>query len=168
MLGREELDFVFSGPTFVIGDQPHAIVMRDHDVCLVWQRNSRVRRRLFLEQDLALGHVVARFGFERMPGYEEHQMRQLGVRRRVEMSCSSVALLGALVVGTDRMATVPSRLARVLSASHPLRILPVPIDLQPQHIDAYWHRGRDQDPASQWFREALITTARELRMLEVD
>lgn len=166
MLGRQELDFVFSGPTFVIPDQPRTLVIHDTYVCLVWRGNSRVGKRMTREQYLELGHVVWRFGFERRPSYEEHQLRQAGVHKRVEVSCSSMALLGSLLVGTDRIATVPSRVARLLAHSLPLRILQMPLELQPQRIEVYWHRTRDADPASQWFREALLGTARDLGMLQ--
>jgi LysR family transcriptional regulator, nod-box dependent transcriptional activator len=166
MLGRQELDFVFSGPTFVIADQPHTTVIQDHYVCLAWERNSRIGKRLSAEQYLELGHVVARFGFERRPGYEEHQLRQRGIKRRVEVSCSSVSLLGSLLVGSDRVATVPSRLGTLLARAWPLRVLPVPLELAEQEIDMYWHRGRDQDPASRWFRDAILATSREMGMLE--
>lgn len=165
MLGRQELDMIFSGPTFVIADQPHTRVFEDHYVCIAWQRNSKVKGRLTQEQYFGLGHVVARFGFERRAGYEEHQFLQRGIERRVEIGCSSVALLGSLVVGTDRVATVPSRLARLLAASLPLRVLQLPIELQPQRIEMYWHRTRNQDPGIRWFRETLLATSRELGML---
>jgi LysR family nod box-dependent transcriptional activator len=166
MLGRQELDFVFSGPTFVIPDQPRTLVIQDTYVCLVWRGNLRVRKRLTRERYLELGHVVWQFGFERRPSYEEHQLRQAGVHKRVEVSCASMALLGSLLVGTDRIATVPSRLACLLARSLPLRILPMPITLQPQRIEVYWHRTRDLDPASQWFRELLLAKSRELGMLQ--
>jgi LysR family transcriptional regulator, nod-box dependent transcriptional activator len=81
------------------------------------------------------------------------------------VSCSSVVLLGALVVGTSRIATLPSRLAHLLAESLPLRILPLPVELQPQRIEMYWHRARDDDPANRWFRDTLIATSRELGML---
>ena len=111
--------------------------------------------------------MVSRFGFERRPGYEEHQLRQQGIHRNVAVSCSSVALLGSLLVGTQRVATLPAKLAQILAASLPLRIVAAPtqLQLQPQRIEMYWHRAREQDPASRWFRGQLLALSASLGLL---
>lgn len=165
MLGRQELDFVFSGYTFVLPDQPHVPVIDDDYACIVWTGNRRIRKKLTLEQYLGAGHVVARFGFERHPGFEEQQLQQLGIERRIDVSCPSVALLGSLVAGTHRIATLPARQARLQAQSLPLKVLPPPLALRSQRIDMYWHRAREQDAASDWFRRELLATSRALGLL---
>ena len=99
--------------------------------CIVWTGNRRVRKHLTLEQYLALSHAVTRYGFDRRPGYEQYTLERLGVKRRVELSCTTPALLGPLIVGTQRIATVPTRLAQQQEKSRPLRLLAPPLDLPP-------------------------------------
>lgn len=164
-LQRRELDFTFGTENFALGDHPHAVVIDDSFHCVVWTGNRRVRNALRLEQYLALGHAVTSYGFDRRPGFEQYALARLGVERRVEISCTTPALLGPLVVGTQRIATMPSRLARQQAESLPLKLFAPPIDLPHLRIAMQWHRSRERDGATLWFRELVLETAREVGYL---
>lgn len=133
MLARRELDFIFAGENFVLSDHPRALAIQD---AFEWTGNRRVKKVLTMEQYLSLGHAITRYGLERRPGFEQYTLERLGVQRRVEVSCTTPALLGPLVVGTQRIATMPSRLARKQALLMPLKCFEPPLKLPPPHAVA--------------------------------
>lgn len=160
-LNRRELDLAFVVEHMRNHAHPHTLVINDSFHCIVWAGNKQVRRRLSLEQYLALGHAVTRYGFDRRPGFEQYSMEKLGVQRRVELSCTTPALLGPLIVGTQRIATVPTRLARQQVQTLPLKMFRPPVDIPPLHIVVQWHKSRENDGATRWLRELVLQVARE-------
>ena len=67
----------------------------------------------------------------------------------------SFSLAPQLIVGTDRITTITTRLALSWAKILPLKFLPLPIEI-PRLVELlYWHRVHDQDPAHIWFRGVL-------------
>jgi LysR family nod box-dependent transcriptional activator len=161
-LNRRELDFAFVVEHLAIGGHPSCLVIDDTFHCIVWSGNRRVRKHLSLEQYLAMGHAVTRYGFDRRPGFEQYTLQQMGVQRRVELSATTPALLGPLIVGTQRIATVPSRLALQQEKVLPLKLLTPPLDIPPLRIVAQWHRTREGDGATRWLRDLIVETSRSI------
>lgn len=166
MLDRRELDFVMAGENFLLPGHPHALVIRDDFLCAVWTGNKRVRTRLTMEQYLSLAHAITRYGLERRPGFEQFTLEKMGVRRHVAVSCTTPALLGPLVVGTQRIATLPSRLAREQARVLPLKLFPPPLQLPQLEIRMQWHRTRDVEGGTVWFRDVVLETARALQYVD--
>ena len=75
--------------------------------------------------------------------------------RRIEVTTYSFAAAPYLVVGTDRIATVHARLARLAQKSLPLTVLPTPMPLPPMKQSMQWHKYRTQDPGLVWLRGLL-------------
>jgi LysR family transcriptional regulator, nod-box dependent transcriptional activator len=75
--------------------------------------------------------------------------------------CMSPLLLGLMVVGTERVATLPSRLAREQAAQLPLKVLAPPVKLPPMRIYMQWHRARQLDGATMWLRDLILEVAGE-------
>lgn len=161
-LNRRELDFAFLVEHLALPDHPRALVIHDTFHCIVWSGNRRVRKHLSLEQYLALGHAVTRYGFDRRPGFENYTLERMGLKRRVEVTCTTPALLAPLVVGTQRIATVPTRLALLQEQHLPLKLLTPPLDLPPLRIAMQWHRSREGDGATRWLRDLVVETAQDI------
>jgi DNA-binding transcriptional LysR family regulator len=109
-----------------------------------------------------MGHAVTRYGFDRRPGFEQYTLQRLGVQRRVELSTTTPALLGPLIVGTQRIATVPERLALKQKQFLPLKLFKPPLDLPPLRIVAQWHKTREGDGATRWLRDLIVETAKAM------
>ena len=168
LLLRRELDLSFVVEHFAAPEHPAALVLQDSFTCIVWQRHALVKRRLSLANYLALGHAVTRYGFNRRPGFEQWELDQLGIERRVEVTCTTPALLAPLVVGTQRIATLPSQLARQQALQLPIRLHPPPLPLRPLRIVMQWHRSRDGDDATRWLRQVVLRAARRAGTLPAE
>ena len=73
----------------------------------------------------------------------------------MEISVPSFFLAPQLVVGTDRITTITTRLALKYAEILPLKLVPLPIEIPGLVELLHWHRAHDQDPAHIWFRGVL-------------
>ena len=68
-------------------------------------------------------------------------------KRRAEVVTHTFDVVPHFVVGTDRVATVATRLARKYAKFLPLKLLPLPVEIPPMIEVLQWHKYHDQDPA---------------------
>ncbi|MDR6858707.1 LysR substrate-binding domain-containing protein [Variovorax guangxiensis] len=160
-LSRGDIDLAFLGEQFVRSEHPHQLVIHDNYVCIAWTGNRKVGKRLTQATYLGLGHVGTRYGPQGIPGGEQHAINALQLPRRVEVVCASPVMLGALVAGTDRLATLGAKLADRQAKELPLRVLPPPWPLPPLRIQMQWSRHREGDAALDWFRKTVTDVARQ-------
>jgi DNA-binding transcriptional LysR family regulator len=128
--------------------------------CLVWRRHPR--RRLSLPAFAALDHVLVA-PWDRPGSVVDAALAERGLARRVAVQASTFLLVPHLLVGTRRVATVPSRLAAVLERSYPLRRIEAPIAVAGFTVCAAWHEVHRGDPGHRWLRERVAEIARRAR-----
>ncbi len=125
-------------------------------VCLIDPRQL-ARRRLTAREYFARDHVIVSYNGD-LRGIVEDA---LGKTRRVRCSVSSFANLGALVEGSELIATVPERVATRIRATRPaLRLLPVPFPLPGAPTELLWPAAKSDDPAGRFLREQLVAIVR--------
>jgi DNA-binding transcriptional LysR family regulator len=158
-----ELDFLISPEGYVSSTQPTDVLFEDTYTCVIWSGNTVVGKTMTLEQYLELGHVVVNVaGNEPPSNYDEQFLRRSNFKRRVEVSVPTFSLAPQLVVGTDRVATITTRLAAKCAEILPLRLLPLPIAMPPMVEMLQWHKVHEYDPAHHWFRSLLKNVAQAL------
>jgi len=153
-LDNAELDFLIAPA----GDyEVHAseVLFEDTFTCVAWSGNSAVGATISPDEYLNLGHVVVNVGQDPVGNVDEVHLRKAKRRRRIEISTPSFLLAPQLVVGTDRITTITSRLALKYQAILPLKLVPLPIELPPLVELLHWHRAHNQDAAHLWFRRIL-------------
>jgi LysR family transcriptional regulator, nod-box dependent transcriptional activator len=153
---RGEVDLLLIAQQFASRNHPAQELFRDDYTCVVWSENQAVGDRLTLEQYLAAGHVVARFGRDQILSADEQFIQSEGVERRVEVVVMGFSMLPQFVIGTSRIATLHTRLARYYAQWLPIRLLKPPVEIPPIVEVMQWHRVRDEDRGLDWFRRALI------------
>jgi LysR family transcriptional regulator, nod-box dependent transcriptional activator len=112
---------------------------------------------------LDLPHVAMNFGRARLQSLEGDFLQGMGYRRKVATWSSSFVALPQLVVGTDRIATIPRLLADQLVRLIPVKILDSPIDFPEISEVMQWHQYRANDPGVAWLRSVLHEAARHLK-----
>lgn len=160
-LSRGEIDFLVLPANFIRSEHPAKVLFEDEFVCVCWEGNPAIGDTITLEQSLALGHVVARIGVLRPPTVDSWLFERFGHARRVEVVATTFGSVPHMIIGTDRIAIMHSRLARVYRQSMPLKILPLPV-AAPRLVEMIqWNKYRDRDPARIWLTEALTAAAAE-------
>jgi DNA-binding transcriptional LysR family regulator len=162
-LERGELDFLIAPEGYVSASQPAEVLFEDTFSCVLWAENTIVASTMTLEQYLELGHVVVNVAGNEPPlNYDEHFLRRSNIRRRIEISVPAFSMAPQLVVGTDRVTTIATRLAEKYARVLPLRVLPLPIAMPPMVEMLQWHKVRGDDPAHAWLRTLFKQAAQQL------
>ena len=87
-------------------------------------------------------------------------------RKRVEVTTTSFAAAAHLVVGTDRLATMHARLARLYARCLPIVLIEPPMTIEPMQQMVQWHKYRSQDPGISWLRGLLHEAVAEMDRVE--
>lgn len=154
-LERGEADLLIIPRGFLSPDHPEEVLYTEEFVCVVWRDSPLARGELSFERYLAAGHVLMQPPGGAGDSFEAWFVKRYGVTRRVAVTSYGFASLPALVVGTDLIATVHARLARVLSASWPIEIRTPPLPITAMEQGVQWHKYRSQDPGLVWLRGLL-------------
>lgn len=80
----------------------------------------------------------------------------LGLKRRISLVAPTASMLGDLIMGTDIIATMPSRLA--VSAYKGLACTKPPFVLPTIEYHLVWHRRYEQSARSMWLRKQVLAS----------
>lgn len=162
-LEQGDVDLVISLATALLSkNHPQEVVLKDEFCCIAWDRNPKIKGGLSRTKYQELGHVVTVLGRGRVPTLDQIACDQLGLVRRIEVRVPAFSFLAPCVVGTERIATVQTRLADTLLKEHAIRVLPCPIPIDPIDIAIQWHKLQSDDPAIVWVRNAVREAAKTL------
>jgi DNA-binding transcriptional LysR family regulator len=160
-LDSGEIDLLIIPQALSSEAHPSNVLFSDTFSCVVWTGNSQIERKITREQYLGLGHVITEWDGGRLAALDETLLAQSGLRRRREVTAPSFSLTPQFVVGTQRIATVQTRLARTMAERWPIRVLPCPFDIPPIVETVQWHKYQERDPAILWFLDELNSVALE-------
>ena len=164
-LEEGEVDFIINPESQNSPMQSGVVLFEDSYVIVVDADNHEVGDSIGIEQYLALRHVAFKSGKFGLPQLESWVANRYGDERRVEVITHSFSLLPRLVVGTARIATMHTRLAQQCAGTLPVRLVKPTFEI-PRLVELLqWHKYRDLDPGSMWFREMIIEGARALPSL---
>lgn len=150
--------------------------LHDDDlVCVVWDRHPALEfdldpdpeldpeldpdPQLDLDRFAALDHVLVSPG-ERPGGIVDDALARHALSRRVVVVVPNFLSVPYVLEGTERIATLPSRLARELVRRYPLRTLAPPVELPTAAMCMAFHEIHRRDPAHRWLRDQLVEAAR--------
>lgn len=157
-----DLDLSFVAEPFVDDRFAQRLVLEDDFACISWSENARTSKGLTKDAFATLGHVDIQYGANGTPGASHLSSRQLGVCHRIETTCTSPIVVGSMVVGTQRIATLARSLALQMATSLPLRVHEHPWQMAPLRIFMQWNADRDGDGAMDWLRSMALEVANEL------
>ncbi|WP_027168888.1 LysR family transcriptional regulator [Mesorhizobium sp. WSM3224] len=159
LLRRGEVDFLILPEVFISGSHPRATLFDDTLVCVGCPTNKLLSPQLTFEQYKSMGHVAPHFGRALQPSMEEWFLLEHGIDRRIEVVVQNFSMIPPVLSGTDRIATVPSRLVEHFATSIPLRIVDLPWPLPAFTEIVQWPALHNSDSASIWMRGILMEEA---------
>jgi DNA-binding transcriptional LysR family regulator len=164
-----EVDFIVNPESQNSPLQSGTVLFEDSYVIVVDAANTEVGGSIGIEQYLALRHVAFKSGRYGLPHFETWMANRYGDERRIEVVAHSFYLLPRLVIGTARIATMHTRLAKQVAGDLPIRLVKPEFEI-PRLIEVLqWHKYRDLDPGSMWLRDIIVERARTLPPLsEID
>jgi len=82
-------------------------------------------------------------------------------QRQIEVTAPSFSIVPWLLPGTNLLAVMHERLARVFAPLLPLEIRPVPLEVPPMREMIQYHAGRSTDAGMLWLKSRMLTEAAE-------
>ncbi|MCP3460643.1 LysR family transcriptional regulator [Bradyrhizobium sp. CCGUVB23] len=161
-LQRAEIDFLIVPELYMSDAHPKATLFDETLVCVGCRSNKHLSRQLTFERYMSLGHVAVKFGSNRVPSIDEWFMQEHGIKRRVEVVVQSFSMIPPMLLGTNRIATMPLTLVKYFAKAMPLRITKLPLPLPGFTEAVQWPSLHNTDPASIWMREVLLQEAGRL------
>ena len=140
-----------------VGQPAHPIEtpFEEHLCGALWRDSRLAASKLTVDSHAAAGHGVMKTPADARPAFERWFMQRFGMARRVDAQTFSVVAAPALVVGTERMATVHGRLApRVAPA---LLIVLRPLPVPPMGRAMQWHKYPSTNPGLSCLRRLMLT-----------
>ena len=156
------LDLVIIQKAYGPGSLTHEVLFEDAFTAIVWSGHSSVDDTLHLDQYRRLPHAMVSFSDDTRINHDERLGEHAGFELHAQVVAPSYHALPALIVGTDRIATLQMRLAGTLAASYPIRVVPLPLPLPVLEEAMMWHPRLERDAGHAWLRGVLRETAAAL------
>lgn len=132
-------------------------------VCVLRPGHPLLAGRWTARRYAAADHVLVAPRGSSDRGAVDDALEGLGLSRRVTRVVPTFALALPLVVGSDRIATLPESFARAYADSFGLVLRPPPIELAPIAMSLVWHARHGHDPRQVWLRALVRDAAAESR-----
>lgn len=135
----------------------HEFLLRDRLVYVADADNPHFGDDAGAASDVGAQHLVAAAWADSPVVVTERWLDQDAVEPRV--FATAPGFLGAVhaVRGTDCVALVPERLARIVARTGRYRIAQPTHGLMDMHESLHWHASRTNDPATMWLRRVLLS-----------
>jgi LysR family nod box-dependent transcriptional activator len=159
---RPEVDLLIAPGSAVSEDLPSEPLWEDTMTCIVWSRNHAVGAEISLEQYVKMGHVCNMMDGHTPPDHERWFLNTFGSTRKVEVVVPDFGMVCQMIEGTNRIATVHLRQAKLYAKQFSLRLVKPPVEY-PRFIElVQWHRHQERDSALLWLRGFLKSVAAEI------
>jgi DNA-binding transcriptional LysR family regulator len=136
---------------------------QDPLVCIARAGHPLIRRSITLRQFVMLEHVMVSYPGQG-PGLLDRALAEHGWKRDVAVSVPHFMTAAVAVARSDRIAAMPSSLAKLLARPLNLVIMRLPLAVPALEIGVFWHSRNSMDPSSAWLREELARTVREMAL----
>jgi DNA-binding transcriptional LysR family regulator len=157
-----DIDFIIMPDIFAAPGQSSHKLFEDTFTLAAAADNPRIGESITFDQYLELGHITYQAGRAGPPIFDAWFEGEYGNVRRVEVAVHTFQLLPYMLIGTERVATLHTRLARQFVGRLPIRLIELPFEPPNLKFALQWHKYRDGDPASRWVRERIIDVAQTL------
>ena len=156
-LERGELDLLLGSERMMPPSIKARKLYDEHFVFVQRKGHPRGNAPLDLDTYCALDHVLVSTSGGSFHGFMDEHLGALGRERRVVLSVQHSTLVPELIVQTDYVATLPSRLAARYASR--LDLFDLPFEARGFSLFVGWHPRNQMDPAITWLRETLADVA---------
>lgn len=157
-LAYANIDLLIGAPPSTPPGCDEQLLFEDPMVAIVRSGHPGVARRLSLARYTALDHAeLALFG--EPDDRVDRALALHGRTRRIAVAAPHIAMLPALVAGSDCVATVTRTCVKLFATSMSLQMFKPPIELEPIRIRQFWHRRVANDPGTTLLRALVFEAA---------
>lgn len=161
LLERGEMDFVITPDLFLSPDHPSTILYEDEYVAVAWKDGAYGDVEMDKKTYSTAPHAVM-VPPNAARSVESEHLASSGIDRNIDVRTFSFSTLPHLITGTNRIATIHRRLAKLIAPQAELVIYTIPVDLPKLRQGLQSHAYRESDPGISWLRDLIIQAAAEM------
>jgi DNA-binding transcriptional LysR family regulator len=158
-----ELDFAAGYLPGLSRNLESSTLFREHYVCMTRRGHPLPRGDALTARDfLGASHVL----IESMgSGHRviERTLARRGLRHDAALRVPHFMVVPMIVANTDRIVTVPSRVARTFVSIMQVRVFKLPIRIPAFDVALFWHARFAEDPGMRWMHALMTELFRESR-----
>lgn len=122
----------------------------------VVRRNSQLTEKS-LDLENYLQHRHGMFSFVEPTRVKvDDALSSKGLTRNITLSLPTFSQIPPFLVDSDLIFSLPKSFAEYLSEYFPIKMLPLPFDVEPLIIYLYWHQRKHSSKLHRWVREQLL------------
>jgi DNA-binding transcriptional LysR family regulator len=152
-LEEDEIELLIASDRLTPKHAKARVLMEEGFVFVQRKGHPRGRKALDVGRFCMLDHILVSPEGGGFSGATDETLAGFGRKRRVVASLPSFLLAAPLVAGTDLVAVLPERLARLMDDA--FDIFPLPFKSIRFNVVMSWHARRERDPGHQWLREKI-------------
>ncbi|XBS71890.1 LysR family transcriptional regulator [Acerihabitans sp. KWT182] len=153
-LERGEIDLALLTPEMTPPDLHARRLFDERYVCVVREGHPIARGdRLTMKQFCDLDHALVSYSGNPFHGVTDDALEKLGKHRQVSLSVQCFLVLPEILMASDMIAVLPSRLVKGMAG---LRVFEPPFVIEGFTKVAAWHERTHRDVAHRWLRELLF------------
>lgn len=134
-------------------------LFQEEYVCIADPNNPLFENGMTLEAYIKAKHGLANSSGMAHWLLDQHLLQQ-NIVRQTHLIVPEFLALPFLIPGSELVVTMPGRVAKKFAKIIPLRVMPLPVKIDPYDILLFWHERVHKDPANQWLRSVLATLFR--------
>lgn len=124
-------------------------------VCVCRCDHPTLGTSLSLEDYLSVSHLLVSVKEDRI-GRVDRLLAEQNLKRHIALSIPHFLTAPFILVQTDLIATLAKRIALAFVQNQPLKLLPLPLDLEGFPVQMRWHQSTETSPAFKWLRTVII------------
>jgi DNA-binding transcriptional LysR family regulator len=132
--------------------------------CMVREGHATIRHSLTLQGFREASHVLVATNPSTATGHTEvieKALRAPSVNARIALRNAHFLALPGIILNTDFVATLPTKLAASFQEHLKVRIFPPPIPLPGFEVKLYWHDRYHREPGNKWLRGVFAQLFRQ-------
>jgi DNA-binding transcriptional LysR family regulator len=138
-------------------DLPAKELFRDDFVVVGWQHNPHLQDGISVQDYQSLKHVHLQLGHAPFRNYDTWLWETYEIQRDIQVTTLSFASVPHFLIGNDRIATLPRRIAQLHASTTEIKLVDLPFSRPSSVHVVQWHRSRDNDPGLRWITDQLAS-----------
>ena len=131
------------------------VMLEDTLACLVRKGHPTIQGTLSLMQFCAASHLVVALKGNTLPELVQRRMAESGLTLNVALQVPHMLAAPVIVMKSDYLLTLPTRIARSYAQLLGLEFLPLPFNYPPIALSLVWHERVHRDAGAIWLRRTI-------------
>ncbi|NJL37989.1 MAG: hypothetical protein HC899_15555 [Leptolyngbyaceae cyanobacterium SM1_4_3] len=124
-------------------------------VCAMRREHPLAGQKLTLERYAQAKHLLVTLTGE-PTGLLEPLLQERGLKRRIGLTVNQFFVVPQLLINSDLVAILPTRVVQLSGLSDQLHLTDAPIEIAPSSVRMMWHERSHPHPSQAWLRTQLV------------